>query len=78
MLSLSEANQIYANSLEDTLYFLLSSATASAADIFLVKTFLTLVRHSASNFMFSILKLDSILLTFLSIVILVSISFLKY
>ena len=60
------------------MYFLLSSATASAADIFLVKTFLTLVRHSASNFMFSILKLDSILLTFLSIVILVSISFSFY
>ena len=56
----------------DTLYFLFNSEIASVAETFLVKTFLTLWRHSASNGMLSILKLDSILLTLLSTVIHVS------
>lgn len=56
----------------DTLYFLFNSEIASVAETFLVKTFLTLWRHSASNGMLSILKLDSILLTLLSTVIRVS------
>ena len=56
----------------DTLYFLFNYIIASAAETFLTKTFLTLWRHSASNGMPSILKLDSILLTLLSTVIRVS------
>lgn len=56
----------------DTLYFLFNSVIASATETFLTKTSLTLWRHSASNGMLSILKLDSILLTLLSTVIHVS------
>lgn len=56
----------------DTPYFLFNSAIASATVTLSERIPLTLTRHSLSNCIFSILKLDSILLTFLSIVIPVS------
>ena len=56
----------------DTPYFLFNSDMASADEILPERIPATLFRHSLSNFIFSIRKLDSILLTFLSTVILVS------